>query len=68
MPSSELPGEKDLKVAAEAVTARLAVEVSERQEQARNLEAEVALWCDEACKLQADMDGKLLVFLCCPSL
>ena len=32
------------------------------------MEAEVARWCDEARKLQADMDGKPLVFLCCPSL
>jgi len=53
---------------AEAVTARLTMEVSQRQELAQNLEAEVAQRHDEACKLQADMDDKPLVFLCCTSL
>ena len=60
--------EKDLKVMEEAVMARLAVEVSQCLEQAWNLEAEVARWRDEVRKLQADVDGKPLVFLCCPSL
>ena len=50
------------------MTAKLAVDVSQRQEQARNLEAEVARRRDEVRKLQVDVDGKPLVFLCCPSL
>ena len=62
----ELWGEKDLKAMAEAVTARLAAEVNQRKEQARNLEAEVAQRHDEARKLQVDVDSKPLVFLCCP--
>ena len=47
----KLWGEKDLKVMIEAVTARLAMEVSQRQEKARILEAEVAQRRDEARKL-----------------
>ena len=47
----ELQGEKDLKVAAKAVTARLATKVSQRREQIQNLEAEVTQWRDKARKL-----------------
>ena len=53
---------------AEAVTARPTVEVSQREEQSWNLEAEVARRHDEARKLQADVDYKSLVFLCYPFL
>ena len=47
----------------EAVTARFAMEVSQCQEQIQNLEVKVTWWSDEACKLQADMDGNPLVCL-----
>ena len=47
----ELRGEKDLKVAVEAVTARLATKVSQRWEKILDLVAEVTWWRDEARKL-----------------
>ena len=63
----ELQGERDLKVAAEGVSAGLAAEVGLRQEEVRRLEAEVTRQCDEVRRLRADVNGKspvsLVVFL-----
>jgi hypothetical protein len=45
------------------VTARLAVEVGQRQEEIQGLEVEVARQREEVRKLRVDMDGKTPVFL-----
>ena len=48
---------------AESVSARLATEVGQRQEEVRCLEVEVTRQRDEVRKLRADVDGKPLVSL-----
>ena len=49
------------------MSARLATEVGQRQEEVWHLEAEVTWQCDEVRRLRADVDGKppvsLVVFL-----
>ena len=47
----ELQRERDLKVAAEGVSAGLTAEVDQRQEDVRRLEAEVTWQCDEVRRL-----------------
>ena len=59
----EHEGERDLKVVVEGVSARLAMEVGQRQEEVRPLEAEVTQQRDEVCKFRADVDGKPSVSL-----
>ena len=56
-----------MKVAAEGMSAGLAMEVGQHQEEVRHLEAKVTWQCNEVRRLQADMNGKspvsLVVFL-----
>ena len=63
----ELQRERDLNIVVEGVSARLAVEVGQRQEEVRHLDAKVTQQRDEVHKLWADVDGKspvsLVVFL-----
>ena len=60
---NELQRERDLKVAAEGMSAGLAAEVGQRQENIRCLEAEVIRQRDEVRRLRADVNGKSLVSL-----
>ena len=50
-------------VAAEGVSARLATEVGQRQEEVRCLKAEETQQHDKVRRLPADVDSKPLVFL-----
>ena len=52
-----------MKVAVEGVSARLTMEVGQRQEEVQRREAKVTRQCDEVHKLWVDMDGKPLVSL-----
>ena len=54
----ELQGEKDLKVAAEGVSFRLATEVGLRQEEVQHREAEVTQQRHEVRGLWVDVNGK----------
>ena len=60
---NELRGERDLKVAADGMSTRLAVELGQRQEKVWRLEAEVTRQRDEVRKLWVDVDSKSLVSL-----
>ena len=60
----ELQRERDLKVVAEGMCARLSMEVGQCQEEVRRLEAKVNQQRDEVRKLWADVDGKSPVFPC----
>ena len=55
--------ERDLKVAAEGMFTGLAMEVGQRQQEVRCLEAEVTRQCDEVHRLRANVEGKSLVSL-----
>ena len=59
----ELRRERDLKVAAKGMSAGLAVEVRQHQEEVRCLETEVTWQRDEVRRLWADVDGKSPVSL-----
>ena len=61
--NNELQRERDLKVAAKGMSAGLATEVGQRQEEVWRLKAEVTQQRDEVRKLWADVDGKSLVSL-----
>ena len=50
----ELEEERDLKVVAKGVSARLTMEVGQRQEEVWCLDAEVTQQHDEVCRLRAD--------------
>ena len=60
---NELQRERDLKVAAEGMSAGLAMEVGKCQEEVWHLEAKVTQQCGEVRKLWADVNGKSLVSL-----
>ena len=59
----ELQRERDLKVAVKGMSAMLATEVDQHQEEVRHLETKVTRQRDEVRKLWADVDGKSLVSL-----
>ena len=62
-PKGELKGERDLKVTADGVSTRLAMEVGQHQEEVRQLKVKVSRQRNEVHKLWVDVDGKSLVSL-----